>query len=57
MLKWDCVKSGSGNTAIGYKVMQGKRLIFNGTYRQCSQAAAKHNAVIDMAFDSPGNVS
>ena len=56
-MKWDCVKSGSGNTAMGYKVMQGNKRITAGTYRQCSEVAAKHNAVLDMALDSPGNAS
>lgn len=57
MLKWTVEKTGVTNGIYRYKVMAGKKLVFRGEYRQCELAAAAHNAILDMAFDSPGNVS
>lgn len=48
MIKWSVEKTGTTNGPYRYKVVQGKAVIFKGEYRQCSQAAAAHNAQVDM---------
>lgn len=55
MLKWTCRKS--GDTEF-YHIRSYFRIIAKGlTQKHAEELTAAHNAVIDMAFDSPGNVS
>ena len=53
-MKWDVKRyGGSGSYYVRWK----DKTVYVGEREQCEKIAAAHNAVIDMAFDSPGNVS
>lgn len=55
MLKWNVRKSGDTDQ---YHIRNSFRIVAKGlSQAQAENLAAAHNAVIDMAFDSPGNVS
>ena len=57
-MKWNVQATASHLASYAWKVVNVKgSTIYQGDRDSCEKIAAAHNAVIDMAFDSPGNVS
>lgn len=59
MLKWIAVETHGPFKGSPWHITNTKgQLVVEGLYgEQAQKIAAAHNAIIDMAFDSPGNVS
>ena len=57
MLKWNVGTLPNGTVHVYLRNPQRTEIVRGIARAQAEQIAAAHNAVIDMAFDSPGNVS